>query len=440
MSLDPGASVHTLERVLLPNGITLITVHNPGLHHAAVQVTVPAGVAADPKGKDGLSHFHEHMVFRGTERHPTSHDLSMVMDDLLLDSNAWTSRTKEAFHVSGPTQTLEQMCLHVSEMVSKPVFEGLETEREVVLQEYRGYLDPVGKIREPQTLLLQGMLGTNGFTREVIGDEKTIKNLTREDLLTHHFRIMNPQVMVVAVVSRETHEAMRAMATPYFDGIVARSYRASLPIPSRQPSKPRIWTTGLPSAVLSVGFPTPVRGSPSAPALAVIRNILTSGMSSRLWEAVRSQDGLCYGIDSYTDFFPFTGYISFNCDVDHVNVPTAGTRILGTLGTLVAGGPLPEELDRAKRRAVFNAESAEESAAWLAGFYTDEEMDGSRRSLQGTVADQEAVTAEDVVRVARETFDPDNLYLSTVATLKGNGKKTFLALVDEYRETWGAAF
>lgn len=430
--------MHTLQRTVLSNGLVLLTVHQPALTNACLTVFVPRGAWYDPPRKEGLAHFHEHMIFRGTQAHPSARAFSRALREISTTFNASTCQSNVEIIAACPTRSVGEMCRHIGDVIVCPAFDGIDVERRVVQQELRECLDPNGRELYMPRLAAIGTHGKGAHARSILGTAKTITALTLDDLRRRHARHFVARHMIVTLASSLSHEEAQALAAASFGRVPQGDAALSPPrqAPGRLAPAPRVWTTGMPNAGLDLVFPGDGPAVPGGVMPDVVTELLAYDASSRLWQAVREERGLAYDVDAFVAVSPFSSQIQVSCDVAHEAVPEAARVCLDEIARLAWEGPTAEEMAAATHDIEARHDGAEADADVLVTWYEHEEYTGTRRSFADINEGWSQATADEVRTFARQWFAPANLYVSAVANLRGRVRREFDALPAYYAEAW----
>jgi predicted Zn-dependent peptidase len=310
MPTPPVLPVYEPQLTTLSNGVTLLNVPSAS-RNIGVFLIVRAGSRDETSETSGLAHYLEHMFFKGTQRRPTTRQITREIDRLGASTNAYTDTEEVAYYAEGPATAMFELADIVTDMLSRPLFvaEEVDRERNVVLQEVSARLaDPDGWIWDRLGTVTFG--GDQPLSWSAAGFPWVIEKATRDQLLDYHKSFYAPRSMCLTVAGGAVLEPERAEALLH-------------DVPTAEP-KPRAatrWGQGE-RFVGNVRRPTPeeepqvkmalaLPGIPSLDedrtALSVMSYILGGGMSSRLFHTVRERNGLAYAIFAHHESYEDTG-------------------------------------------------------------------------------------------------------------------------------------
>lgn len=389
--------------VQLPSGLTVAVEPMASTRTVAIGVWVGVGARDEPDGLAGVSHFLEHLLFKGTaERSAT--DIAFEVDGMGGDMNAYTTSEYTAYHVRVPAPEVDAATDLLLEVVRRPALrpEELEGERGVILEELAAADDDpedVVGVRLHAALFPDHPLG-----RDVLGERRTIEALTRERVAGFFDRWYRPANLVVTAAGGIDHDRLVARVAEAFDGVEpgARPVRT----PPGDPS--RVWT-GRHHATdlvhLALGWRIPESLVPDRFALAVANQVLGSGPASRLFQEVRERRALTYSIASGVSLYQDAGTWTLQCSTSPDKAPEVLTVVQDLVRGLAAEGITDEELVRARRSLrgslLLGLEDSGHRAARLG---VAECVRGRYTPVEEHLERLDAVTSESVAHLAREVL------------------------------------
>jgi len=407
--------VSIFEKSTLGNGVRVVTAPFPQVGSVSCFVMLSAGSRYETADQKGIAHFAEHMFFKGTERRPTARTISTEIDAIGGEFNAFTGKELTGYYVRCGSETRDVALDVLTDMLLHSRFdeEEIEKEKGVILEEMNVYLDtPARYVGSVYDHLLYG---DQPLGWDILGTKETIEEATRETFTSYLDTWYRPERMVVGVAGRigdGLHDRLESL----LGGLETETTGSPAPVEIPTDGSPvALHTKPSEQAHLQVGVRGYPLGHPDRYALQLLSVVLGGGMSSRFFSEVREKRGLAYYVhaanDNYTDAGSF--YAGAGVDVDRVD--EAITTIIGELHK-VASEPVPsDELEKArgyaKGRFVLRLESPQGTIQF-----------GLRREVTEGIVDEpddvlgelDAVTADDVERVARELFDDKRLYLALV--------------------------
>lgn len=316
-------------RTILKNGLRVLTIPMPSFESATVMVMVGAGSRYETKLNSGISHFLEHMAFKGTEKRPSAMDISSLIDGMGGEFNASTGKEVTAFYIKSAADKAELSMDVLSDMLKNSKLDSSEIEKEkgVIIEELNMYEDsPMRDIGDVYERLTYGdtPLGWN-----IGGEKEIIRKTTRDDFLTYMKSLYSPHNMTVVFAGGIENKKAVELAEKYlgnmhsFDTLTFDEYKVSQ-------AKPRLFlkTKKTEQAHLAIGFKTVKNEHPDKYPLEVLAAILGGGMSSRLFHEVREKRGLGYYVSTSSDCYQDAGSIVTMAGVDPKSIKDAISIIL----------------------------------------------------------------------------------------------------------------
>jgi predicted Zn-dependent peptidase len=404
------------ERTALPKGPRVISSRLPGARSVSIAAYVLAGSRLETAAEAGVAHFMEHITFKGTAAYPTTRAISEAIEGVGGSFNAATDRESTVYWVRVPIREAERAMDVLGELIVRPSLAAaeIEGERTVIIEEIRGYRDDPAEYA--QTLFQMALFGDGPLGREICGDEDGIRALPEATIRDFWRTTYRPANTVVSVAGDIEHERAVELASTAFGtgngAIPGFTAAPSLPAGDRLLVDKRQTA----QAQLVVGVPGLHRDHPDAWILAVLNTVLGDGMSSRLFLSVREARGLAYDIGSGLVDYADAGALVVSAGVDPASLREALGAILVELVRLRDEPIPPEELDKAKRYLSGGLElrmdETRHVASWIGG---QEALHDRVLTVDEALAAIDAVTAEDILRVAGDLVRDDGLRLAAVA-------------------------
>ena len=408
-----------IQKEVLPNGLVVITEPMEHVHSVSVGIWLRAGSRREPAELNGISHFIEHMVFKGTNRR-SAEDIAREVDSVGGMLDAFTSKEMVCFNAKVLDEHLAKVFDVIADMVLEPKFAEDEIEREklVILEEIRMTQDnPEDLVHE---LFTQNFWYPHALGKPILGTPETVGAFSRATLCSWFQERYSPQNMVITAAGRLSHAELLDLVAERFATRPAGNAWTPESVPVAAPhitlcTKHELEQVHLCMGVLSLPMTDRRRFGVS-----VLSNALGGGMSSRLFQNIRERKGLAYSIFSELNSYRDAGVLSVY----------AGTS-LETLGQLVScvldefrrmkDEPLPEEelrrvKDHLKGATLLALEGTGQRMTSLARYHIYFDRHYTAREL---IAMLEEVTAADVQRLAQEFFQSDRMAASVVGNLNG---------------------
>ena len=404
------SDVHAVQRTELASGVRVLTESIPSARSVAVGAWVQAGSRDETPRQAGITHFIEHMVFKGTERR-RGYLINQRMESVGGYLNAFTSKDHTCFYARGLEEHLDRALDTVLDLVTAPTLpeREIEKEKDVVVEEIKMYEDaPEDHVFD---LYEAAVYGDHALGRPVIGTVDSVRSFTRDDLggyIRTHFA---PNRLVVAAAGALRHADVVAQVERLLAGID----RAPTPldrVPPRDvpPQRIVVESPATQQAHLVLGAQTFGALDERRAALSVLNTILGGGMSSRLNQNIREKYGFCYSVYSFTNTQHDSGDAGVYIGVDAGRRERAEALVVRELTRLAEKEVSPRMLSRAKQQlkgsVVLGLESLSNRMQRLGRV---ELTYGEHVSVEASVAEMEAVTAADVRAVAADVFDPARL-------------------------------
>jgi predicted Zn-dependent peptidase len=404
------------ERQTLPNGLRLLTAPMPQVPSTTCFVFLAAGSRYETAETNGIAHFSEHMFFKGTEQRPTARDIGIAIDGIGGEFNAFTGKEYTGYYVKCASEHRSVALDVLTDMLrhSKFAEEEIEREKGVIVEEMNMYFDTprdyIGGVYD------ELLYGDQPLGWDIIGRKETVRGATRETFLDYIGRWYRPARMVVGIGGRLEGDVRGDVEKLLGDLEPAETGEPSLlqPIASGGP-RVKVHTKQSDQAHLIMGVPSYPLDHPDRYVLQVVATVLGGGMSSRLFTEVREKRGLAYyvyGINhSYTD----AGSLYSQAGVDINRVDEAVTTIVDELKRIVDEPVPPDELLKAQNFAKGRFVLQLENPQGLILFGLRREvLEGQAVEPDEVITAIEAVTAEDVQRVAQDVIGGRALNLALI--------------------------
>ena len=407
-------------KTILPGGLRIITVPMSDNPSVTVLVMVEAGSEYETKENNGISHFLEHMVFKGTTKRPKASDISRELDSIGAHYNAFTTHELTGYYAKADSRHFGKILDIISDMYNNPLFDPAEMEKEkgVIVEEIRMYQDlPQQHVQDLVTELIYGdqPAGWN-----IAGTENNVRKFTKDDLVRYR-QSRYVGAKTTAIISGSFDEkTIIAQVTRAFDSLKTTNAPQKLKVQESQ-NEPKILLnykeTDQTHLVIGVRtFPIADRRSPI---LSVLSTILGRGMSSRLFSKMRDQLGICYYIGTGQEVFTDHGFLSISAGVDNSRVLEALKGIIDECDRMKSEIVPDDELKKAKDyisgTTMLELETSEARAEYC-GF--QELLKKKIEEPEDILAKIQAVTAEEVQKLAKEIFVNQGLNLAMVGRSK----------------------
>lgn len=402
-----------IRRTVLTNGIRVITEEVPHVRSVTIGLWVRVGSRDERASLHGISHFIEHMMFKGTER-LNARQIAEVIDSAGGQLNAFTSKEHTCYyarvldeHLETATQLLADMLLHSTFPQTE-----IEKEKSVVIEEIRMYEDSPDEL--VHELFAETALEGHPLGRGVLGSEESVRRIDRraiESFLRRHYTAGR---LVVAVAGHVNHDDVVRLVDRCFSEMPSSvDLVQTTPISSMGRRRIRLKETE--QVHICVGVPGIRRNDPDRYALNVLDTALGGGMSSRLFQELREERGLVYATYSYHTCFQETGLFTIYAGAGPEHAPRVIDLIRQICDEVVRNGIGPEEAQRAKEQVKGSLMlSLESTANRMSRLAKSELFNEELISQDEMMARVESVTEEDLIRVARRLFADKELIITAV--------------------------
>jgi predicted Zn-dependent peptidase len=409
-----SSAVTVFQRDTLDNGLRVLTADLPYAQSVAVIVMLAAGSRYEPAESSGIAHFSEHIFFKGTEERPSAKEIAGAIDAIGGEFNAFTGKEYTAYYVKCAAEHRDVALDVLVDMLRNSRFEQEEIEREkgVIIEEMNMYYDTprdfIGGVYE------ELLWGDQPLGRDIIGRKETVRDATRDTFMGYLDRWYKPSRMVLGVAGR------------IGDGLLERAQELLGDLPDAETGEPeattphangrvRVHTKPSEQAHVSLGVHSLPIDHPDRYAVQLLATTLGGGMSSRLFSEVRERRGLAYYVYGLNHSYTDAGTLYSQAGVDIARIDDAVATIAGELRK-IATEPIPtEELEKArnfaKGRFVLQLESPQGLMLFgLRREVLERRLPDPEEVLRGL----DAVTSDDVARVASELIANDRLRLAVI--------------------------
>ncbi len=403
-------------KTTLANGLRILTIPRKDDLTTTFLVLVEAGSKYETKEISGLSHFLEHMCFKGTEKRPKAIDITGELDGLGAECNAFTAQEYTGYFAKVEAHKLDQALDIVSDLYVNPVFNVAEIEKEkgVVVEELNMYEDlPMRKIND---LFMELLYGDQPAGWDIGGTKEVVRSLTKNQLTAYRAAHYVPQATVVVVAGAFDEPSIIRKIETAFGGIAAGTKTGKLAVTESQ-SAPQVFLKNkkVDQTHIMLGCRAFSAFDNRRFALEVLADVLGGGMSSRLFQKVREELGAAYYVKAGVDLFTDHGFLAVSTGVDQTKRIVVIRAILDEMKKLKEELVPEAELRRAKNHLVGRIILGLEASDEIASFYGAQEVAGEKlMSPQELVGKLEAITAEDIRNVARDIFTDDRLNLAII--------------------------
>jgi len=406
-------------KVVLDNGLRVIT--STMLHSRSVclAIFVGAGSCYESEEEAGISHFAEHLFFKGTKRRPTSKEITQDIEGVGGIINAGTDKELTIFWCKVAKPHFPIALDVLSDLLFNSRFgnKEIERERDVINEEIKMNLDlPQQRVN----MLIDELLWADQpLGREVIGYKETVSSITREQLLNHVARRYMPNNTVLSIAGNIQHKEAMAQIEPLFNKWAARELMTGYITNDKQTeARLHIEPKDIEQAHLCLAVHGFSRSHPQRFTLDLLNTVLGGGMSSRLFTEIREHRGLAYDIHSYTEHFLNSGSFIIYAGVDPEKIETAVAAILEEMSQ-IKQGITTSEVTRAKElskgRLYLRFEDSQNVALW---YGSQEILLQQILDIDDVISIVDAITIDELKGVAEEIITDSGLNLAVIGPIK----------------------
>lgn len=409
----------------LGNGLNVVIVPIKEVESATTMLMVGAGSRYEEKDNNGISHFLEHMAFKGTKKRPTALEISSLIDSAGAESNAFTSKEFTGYYIKSAAHRVELSLDIISDMLANLLLDPLEIDKErgVILEEINLYEDtPPRKIGDVFESLLYG---DTPMGWDIAGEKDVIRKITRDHFVSYIKKLYSASNMTLVIAGKVDVEKMKVMADKYFGGLstfTTEGYKKV--IEGQKENAVFIKTKTTEQAHFAVGVRTVglMDGKDKYP-LNVLSAILGGGMSSRLFHEVREKRGLSYYVRTISENFADAGYLATFVGADPKRIDEAIQVVVEEYKKVRNDGEITEkELSKAKEYVkghfVLDLEDTKSVAVFYGATWTlEKKLENPNLILEKL----DEVTLEDVRRVAKKYLS-EPLNLAIIGNFEDKGR------------------
>jgi predicted Zn-dependent peptidase len=409
--------VNGVHKDVLPNGLVVLSEPMEHVRSVSVGIWLRTGSRREPADLNGISHFIEHMVFKGTRRR-TAEDIAREVDRVGGMLDAFTAKEMVCFNTRVLDEHLPKAFDVLADMVLEPKFaeEDIAREQSVVLEEIRMTQDnPEDLVHE---LFTQNFWKPHPLGKPILGTPETVSSFSRGTLQAWFGQWYTPNNLVITAAGHLTHEQLMKLVTDRFSGLTPVEDGFADPMPKPTPHITLKTKSELEQVHICIGVPSLPLTDDRRFAISLLNNILGGGMSSRLFQNIREKQGLAYSIFSELNSYRDSGMLSVYAGTSLETARQLVNCVLQEFRRMRDEPIDAEELGRAKdhlKGATLLA--LEGSGARMSSLARYHMYFNRHFSVQELIAMLESVTAEQVQQIAREIFRPESLSASVVGNL-----------------------
>ena len=403
------------QKITLDNGLRLITSTMPHTRSVCISIFIGTGSRYESSSQAGISHFVEHLLFKGTEKRPTARAISEAVESVGGILNGGTDKELTVYWAKVPQHHFSLALDVLTDLLLHPRFdpEAIDRERQVIIEEINMSRDVPS---QRASMLIDELVWPNHpLGRDIAGDRESVKAITRDGMLNYLKRQYQPDNTVVSIAGNVSHPeivtAVNQMLGNWTGGQPKSGYTAYEP---RQEKRLKIEKRKTEQAHLCLALPGLPLLHPQRFTIDLLNAILGEGMSSRLFTEIRERLGLAYSIHSYVEHYLDSGAVTVYAGVEPKKLETAIRAILEQfqkLKTPVAESELTKAKEFAKGRLILRLEDSRNVAGWLGG---QEVLTKRILNPDQLISIIDAITTEELKEIAQKLIIGNELRLAVV--------------------------
>lgn len=417
------------QKNVLSNGLRVVTQRLASTKAVTVLVLVGAGSRYETREVNGISHFLEHMFFKGAKKYKSAREVSETIDNIGGDFNAFTGKEYVGYYVKSASEHADTSLDVLSDMLLYAKHDPVEIDKErgVIMEEYNMYQDtPMYQIGWDFERLVYG---DQPMGWDQVGTRDVIMSVQQKDFQKYQHDLYTPENTIIAIAGNLQHAEMLAKVKHYFGDMPVRKKAYNhVPLEQYSPEK-RLFLRSKKTeqSHVCVGYPIVAEPHKDYWAAKVLGVILGGGMSSRMFMSVREEKGLAYYTNSSVDGFTDSGLFTTNAGVDVKRIDLALEAIIEEYAKIAKEAVPAAELKKAqeyiKGKTILRLEDSEEYAHMLG---KHEVLYGSVQQPEEVMKAVEAVKIDDVLRLAQQSFVREKMYVAVIGPYEDEGKFTKL--------------
>jgi predicted Zn-dependent peptidase len=411
--------VRNIRRQVLPNGLTIITEQMQHIRSASIGIWLQTGSRDEDPAWNGISHFIEHMLFKGTE-HRTAEEIARQVDSIGGNMDAFTAKECICFNVKVLDEHLPVALEILSDLVLHPVFDpnDITRERGVILEEIK--MDEDNPDYLVHEIFTQNFWKDHPLGKPILGTKETVKKFERAAVLDAYSHRFAPGNIIVSAAGNLDHDRFVELVTKHFEQMKPRKNGFHSPVPKIVSKITLRNKKALEQVQLCIGVPSHPIAHEKRHAGYILNTLLGGGMSSRLFQNIRERQGLVYSI--YSDLNPYrdTGCLAVYAGTSRESASKVVQSVVSEFHKLKAEPVPAEELRRSKDQLKGSLMlSLESSSARMSNLARQEMYFDRFYDLDELIEKIEAVTVEDLTSLANEFFNTESVAVTILGNLTG---------------------
>jgi predicted Zn-dependent peptidase len=419
---------------VLANGLRVIVVPTRASHRAVLTMLFRVGSRYENAEDNGISHFLEHMLYRGSPSYRTAHEQALAFEELGASLYAATQADYGSMALSLPPESLARAAAIFAEVVEAPRFSSIEIERGIVREEILEDLDDEGRQIDADNLVRELVYGAHPLGFTITGSLAHLEKFDRAMLRKHHARHYTADNAVLCFSGAVDVDSCFRLAQKHFSGLRRGTRVTTEPPALSTQKKPRV--RHIPNissqTTLRLAFRAFSDHDPREPALEMLLRVLDDGMSTRLYERICDAKGLCYDVGALYESYEDDGVFDVAAEAQHERVVDVAREITHVLSDLASKGPTAAELDRAKARNGWQTQAMLDDPDSIGGYYALADLSRLVPTPGHRHEQLLEVTPGRVRDVAQEVFRGERLSFVTVGGVETAEEKALAAVLGAF--------
>lgn len=409
----------------LTNGVRLVTVPMPHLHSAELVCYLAVGGRCEAPEQSGISHFLEHMLFRGTAEYATSTELELAFEAIGGAVNASTDTETTCFHSRIHPEYLAEGVALFASMLRRPKFNDIDTERKIILEEAREDYNENGEQVNPDNLMVRLLWPGHPLGESLVGSPETLAAIGLAELKSYYRCWYQPQNLVICACGAINRKKILIAVEQEFGDWNRGTSSVILPAPKLSGCGPECcWVYDSDSQInLQLAFPLPGRRDECTLAIRLLRRVLSFGGGAKLPLRLREELGLTYAVEANCSMMDDTGYLAIDLSVAPENLAQATAELFGVLIALRDTLLSAEELASAVQAYLFDLEFSRDQADALAVRYGWGLQAEYLRTLEQDCLELKALTPAILQAVVQRYFRLEKMKLVVVGPWSDDERK-----------------
>ncbi len=411
-----------------------VVVPLPHLHRAHLGLYVRTGSRFESVASSGISHFLEHMLYRGTAKLASAHEVNLAFEKLGGSLYAATQVDWAVYSVSMPQENLESCAKLFGDVLAKPLFPDIEIEKGIVREEILEDLDDEGRQVDADNVSRALIYPSHALGFTITGTDKHVRRFDDVMLRAHHAKHYCGENLVVVVSGAVEKSRGLEIGARVLDAF-PRGPRVEATPPKHEQTAPRVHLVESVSSQteLRVCFRAFSESSQERPALDVLMRTIDDGMSTRLYHRLCDAQGLCYDVSATYDGYEDDGILDLTAGTAHARVAKVTRELLSMMEELAKDGPTREEIEKLRARRTWDLLALRDSAEDMGALFGIGMLFRRLLTPQDLLDRIFAASRDEIVDVARELAKPERLNVVAVGMLEGGEDKRLASVVNKFR-------